>query len=82
MIMFFSAVTLCRLIDRFQRFGEKYTLHLQEMETEDDSMIIRNVGTYETTRRHNPEEQHRQRKTLLTIVCVGPVIEVGATIPE
>jgi hypothetical protein len=47
MLLLFWVMTPCGLVSRYQRFGETYCLHLQGF-------------SYESTRRHNPEEQYCQ----------------------
>jgi hypothetical protein len=54
----FWAATMCGFVGRYQRFGEKYCLHLLKMETV--CFIETLLSTCECTRSHDPEEQHRQ----------------------
>jgi hypothetical protein len=42
----FWVITSCGLVRRYESFG--------------GSMFLRNVGTYKSTRRYYPEDQHRQ----------------------
>jgi hypothetical protein len=55
-MLFFWVVTPCGLVGRYKHFGETY--NILKMETVCFSETL--VFIYESTRRHNPEEQHRQ----------------------
>jgi hypothetical protein len=49
-MLVFWVVTPCGLVGRYQRFGETYCLLLQGLTF---------VSTCKSTRRYNPEDQHR-----------------------
>jgi hypothetical protein len=57
MLFFFWVITPCKLVGRYQRFGEIYWLS-PALKTESGCFSKTLVSTYESTQRHNPEGQH------------------------
>jgi hypothetical protein len=58
-ILFLRVLAPCRLVGRWQHFGETYCLHLQGWSGE---------STDESTRRQNPEKLHRHEKLRFPIL--------------
>jgi hypothetical protein len=56
--MFFWVMTPCRLADRYQRFGKKILSPSSALKME-TVCFSETLSTYESTLRHNPDEQHR-----------------------
>jgi hypothetical protein len=69
-MLFFWVVTLYRLVSRYRRFGRIYCLHLQPLKWRQHVPVTLSVTTCNSTRRCNPQEQHRQpRCCLLCNLC-------------